>query len=168
MTEQAYPTFNGQAQSWVDLVGAIQIIGGPKLDLEDVKAIKWDNSLEVGMQRRKDGSIKSYTQGMPTPSGSIEYYADGMMNFIEKLIDAAVALNYVRAGVARYGLVRFNIITMHTPLGTTDMRKVEILGCRLKKDAQEGTEGTDAESNALDLIVTDVVRTVNGKRGVLI
>lgn len=168
MTEQAFPTFNGQAQSWVDLDGAIQIIDGPKLDLEGVKAIKWDNSLEVGVQRRKDGSIKAYTQGMPTPTGSLEFYADGCINFVEKLIDIAIAKGFVRNGIARYGMVGFSIITMHTPLGTTQMRKIELLGLRVKKDIAEHSEGVEADTNPLEIIVTDVVRTVNGKRGVLL
>ena len=168
MVQQAFPSLNGQAQSWVDLVGAIIIHDGPKLDLEDIKSIKWDTALEVGTQRRVDGSIKAFTKGAATPSGSLEYYADGCVNFIEKLIDVAIAKNCVRGDVGLYGMVSFDIVTMHTPLGTTAMRKVEILGCRLKKDMQEGSEGVEAESNALELIVTQVIRTVNGKRGALL
>lgn len=168
MTEQAYPTLNGQAQSWVDLKGAIIIDDGPKLDLEDVKALKWDVAVEVGTQRRVDGTIKAFTKGMPTPSGSIEFYADGMVRFVEKLIDVAIAKNFVRNGVGLYGMVTFSIVTMHTPLGTSDMRKVELLGLRLKKDMQEGAEGVDAEGNDLELIVTSVIRTINGKRGTLL
>ena len=168
MTEQAFPTLNGQAQSWVDLKGAIIIHDGPKLDLVDLKGLKWDVSVEVGEQRNVDGSIKQYTRGRKSANGSIEYYSDGMVRFIESLIDVAIAKNFVRNGAGLYGMVGFDIVTMHTPLGTNQMRKVEIMGCRLKKDMQEGSEGVDAETNELELIVTAVRRTINGKLGELL
>lgn len=167
MVQQAYPTLNGQAQSWVDLNGGIVIHDGPTLDLDDIKALKWDVSVEVGTQRRRDGTVKAYTAGQGTANGSIEFYADGAIRFVEKLIDVALAKGWTRNGAGIYGRVGFNIITLHTPLGATGMRKVEIMGCRLKKDIAEASEGVDPDSNALDLIVTYVQRTINGKKGVL-
>ncbi len=165
--QQAYPTLNGHAQSWVDCGGAIQIHDGPKLDLEGLKGVKWDVTLEVGTQRRRDGTVKAFTAGQGTPNGSLEFYADGALVFIEALIDVAISRGWVRNGAGIYGRVGFDLVLLHTPLGSTAIRKAEVQGCRLKKDVGEHGEGTDPDVVPVDLIISQVVRTLNGKRGVL-
>lgn len=165
MSDQSYPTVNGEAQSWANISVTANIQDGPGIDLVDISSIKWNVDVERGVQRMTNGKIKARTRGQGTPGGSIEFYADGMNTFFEKLIDIAIAKGYVENGIAKYGMVPFDLVVCHTPIGATGIRKVEMIGCMLAKDLGEHSEGTDADKNAIDLSVADVIRTINGKRG---
>lgn len=170
MAEQAYPTLNGEAQSWANITAVADLYDGPSIDLGEIgiKSLKWDVGLEVGAQRNTKGEIVKFTRGQATPSSSIGFYADGIWTFVEKLIDIAIAKGYVDAGVAKYGRVRFGIVVLHTPEGTTGIRKVTLEGCRLKKDVGDHGEGTDADESEHELVITRVVREINGKKGALL
>jgi hypothetical protein len=165
MAQQAYPTLQGEAQSWANISAKATLYDGPSIDLSDIAGLSWENPVERAVQRRTDGQIKARTRGQATPTAKVSFYADGAQTFIEKLIDIAIAKGYVDNGEALYGMVGFDILVQHTPLGTTSIRQVEILGCCLSKDAADHAEGTDADKNELELSVVRIVRTVNAKRG---
>lgn len=169
MAQQAYPTLNGEAQSWADSDFKIACYNGPAADLLDLASADWDVALERGEQRSKGGDIKCYTHGQTTPGGKVSLYADGCVRLIEILMDVALAQGWVRNGnEAIYGMVPFDIIVHHTPLGSSGIRTVELLGCRFAGDAGTYAEGTDADKNEIPLSITRVVRVINGKRGVLL
>lgn len=165
MTEPAYPTLNGEAQSWANISAKATLYDGPSIDLSDIAGLDWDVAIERGIQRRTDGQIKARTRGQATPTAKVTFYADGCQVFLSKLIDIAIAKGYVDSGEALYGMVGFDIIVNHTPLGGDGIRTVEILGCVLAKDAASHSEGTDADKNEIELNCVRVVRTVQGKRG---
>ena len=168
MTEQSYPTLNGESQSWANIGVKASLYDGPSIDLSDIVGLDWDNAAERGVQRGKGGRIKAFTRGQATPSAKISFYADGCLAFIEKLIDIAISKGFVENGEAIYGQVGFDILIQHTPLGSTGILQVELVGCRLAKDAASYAEGTDADKNELELSITGVVRTINGKKGRLL
>lgn len=168
MAQQSYPTLNGEAQSWANIEVKANLYDGPSIDLSDIAGVDWDIAAERGTQRQTNGAIKAFTRGQSTPSGKVSFYADGCLSFVEKLIDIAIAKGFVENGEAKYGMVAFDIIIQHTPLGATGIRQVELLGCQLSKDAASYAEGTDADKNELELSLKRVVRTINGKRGSLL
>lgn len=168
MTEQAYPTVQGEPQSWANIGVKPQLYDGPTVNADDIKSIKWKNALEVGTQRRTDGSIKGFTRGQATPDGSIEFYASGTLAFIKALIAVAKAKGYINAGAYQYGRVVFDVPIMHTPEGETGIREVNLIGCRVKSDAADATEGTDPDTNSLDLVITRVERVIDGDKAVLL
>lgn len=165
MSEPTFPTLNGEVQSWANIKLVCNLYDGASFDCPDIKSVKWDVSVERGMQRSINGDIKGFTRGAGTPTGSVEFYADGYQVFCDYLIKIAKSKGFVENGIAKYSLPAFDLLITHTPLGVTGIRKVEVLGCRLSKDAGEHTEGTDADVNAVELSVTKVVRTINGNRG---
>lgn len=168
MAEQSYPTLQGEAQSWANIEVKATMYDGPSIDLSDIAGLDWDNAAERGTQWSTDGTIKAFTRGRATPSGKISFYADGCLAFLEKLMDIAIAKGFVENGEAKYGMVSFDILIQHTPLGSTGIRKVELIGCQLAKDAASYSEGTDADKNDLELSVKRVTREINGKKGSLL
>ena len=165
MAEQAFPTLNGEAQSWANCSAVINVYDGATIEMPGLTAIKWANAVERGVQRSMSGGIVKTTRGQADPSASFEAYADQGLILIEALIDAAIAKGYVVNGIARYGMVAFDLIVQHTPLGGIGISKTEVLGCKLSEDKGEYAEGTDADKTEYPLSVLDVVRTINGKRG---
>jgi hypothetical protein len=163
-----YTTLDIESQSWANIQVASLLQGGPTVDCDGIVSVGWDNGSEVGTERRTDGSIRAFTRGQATPSGKIAFYAGGCLKFIKALMTLAKAQGLVRDGKAQYGLVRFDLLIHHTPIGETGIRTVKVLGCRLKKDAADHSEGTDADKNELELIVSDVVRVIDGEEGVLL
>jgi hypothetical protein len=169
MTEQSYPSVQNEPQSWANVSVEAQILNGPTVPFPDIKGVKWSVALEVGAQKRTDGSIKGFTRGAATPDGSIELYAGGTIAFIKALVAVAKANGYVDGGGAyQYGRVIFDIPILHTPLGETGIRKVKLIGCRIKKDGADGSEGVDADSNELELVVTRIERVIDGDKAVLL
>lgn len=165
MTEQALPTLNGEAQSWANCSAVIQVYEGVSIDMSGMTAVKWGVEIERGQQRSKNGKIVKTTRGQVTPSASIELYADQEQALIEALIDAAIAKGYVANGIAKYGMIAFDLVVQHTPLGGEGIQKTEVLGCKLSGNKGEFAEGTDPDKTELGLSIIDVVRTINSKRG---
>lgn len=165
MTEQAFPTLNGEAQSWANCSATIQLYDGASIDMSGMTAVKWGVEVERGLQRSTNGKIVKTTRGQATPSASIELYADQEQALIEALIDAAIAKGYVENGIAKYGMVAFDLVVQHTPLGGLGVQKTEVLGCKLSGNKGEFAEGTDPDKSEVGLSILDVVRTINGKKG---
>ena len=169
MTEQSYSTVDVESQSWANIGIEWQLYNGPTIKAADPKAIKWKTALEVGVQKHTSGQIKGYSRGATTQDGSIEFYAGGTIVMIKACIAVAKAMGYVDAsGAYQYGRVVFDIPILHTPYGETEIRKVKLVGCRIKSDSFDGKEGVDVDTNALDLIITRVERVIGGDRAVLL
>lgn len=169
MSEQSYSTVDVESQSWANIGIEFQFYNGPTLPAPDPKAIKWKTALEVGVQKFTSGQIKSYTRGTSSADGSLELYAGGTIVLIKSCIAVAKANGYVDAsGAYQYGRVVFDVPILHTPYGETEIRKVKLIGCRIKSDAFDGKEGSDSDVNALDLIITRVERVIGGDRAVLL
>lgn len=166
---QSYPSVQFEPQSWANITAKAVLYDGPTVDLNGIKGIKWAVSSESLPQRNPDGSIRGFTRGQATPEGSVEFYAGGTIAFIKALIAIAKAKGYFDGGgAAQYGRVIFDITIMYTPEGETEIRQVNMVGCRVKKDGADGSEGTDADTNELDLIVTRVERVIGGDKAVLL
>lgn len=170
MGQQEFPTLNGEAQSWANMLCKASVYNGPAIDLKDIKSFDWDVALERGVQRTRDGAIKSFTRGQATPSCKVGFYADGLLKFWEACIDTCLALGgaYVDGDTALVGLVKFDIFVQHTPLGASDIRQVDLLGLAWKKDAGSYAEGVEADATEAEFDIVRVVRTVNGKKGRLL
>ena len=169
MTEQGYSTVDVESQSWANIGIEFQLYNGPTLKAPDPKAIKWKTSLEVGVQKHTSGQVKAYTRGAVTQDGSMTLYAGGTIVLLKACIAVCKTLGYVDAsGAYQYGRVVFDIPILHTPYGETEIRKVKLLGCRIKSDAFDGKMGSDPDENELDLMIARVERVIGGDRAVLL
>jgi len=169
MTEQSYSTVDVESQSWANIGIEFQFYNGPTLPAPDPKAIKWKTSLEVGVQKFTSGQVKSYTRGAATSDGSMIHYAGGAIVLIKSCIAVAKANGYVdSSGAYQYGRVIFDIPIIHRPYGESELRKVKLIGCRIKTDAFDGKEGPDPDECEMDLIITRVERLIGGDRAVLL
>ena len=165
----AYSTVDVESQSWANIGIEWQFYDGPTVRAADPKAVKWKNALEVGTQRMTSGAIKGYTRGQATPDGSMEFYAGGLLVMLKACIAVCKFKGYVDgSGAYQFGRVVFDVPILHTPYGETEIRKVKLIGCRIKSDAFEGKEGQEVDASSIDLIVTRVERTIGGDRAVLL
>jgi hypothetical protein len=164
-----YSTLDVESQSWANIGFEFQMYNGPTLTAPSPKGLKWKTSLEVGVQRFTSGQVAAYTRGNATCDGSVELYAGGVIVLVRALIAVCKANGFKDAsGAWQYGRPIFDIPVLHTPYGETGIRKVKLVGCRLKSDAYEGKEGPDPDASELDLIITRVERVIDGERAVLL
>jgi hypothetical protein len=169
MAEQSYSTVDVESQSWANIGVEFQFYGGPTLKAPDLKAAKWKTSLEVGVQKHTSGQVKQYTRGVVSQDGSIVCYAGGAIVLVKACIAIAKALGYVDAsGAYQYGRPVFDVPILHTPYGETEIRKVRLIGCRIKSDGFDGKLGPDPDETEMELIITRVERVISGDRAVLL
>ena len=165
MANQAFPLLNGVAQSWSDIGITLQLHDGPqKIDL-DFADLKHESLVEVGeMYGVSGGRIMRRTTGRVKDTASMTLYVGSADTFEETLCDVAPT----RGDEHLISLVYFDIIVQHTPPGATDIRKIEILGCRWIKRAEAYAEGVDPDKSEIDLSIAKIVKTINGKKSVLL
>lgn len=165
----SYPTLDGFAQSWADIVVTASPYGGGQINVEDISDISCERTVETGEQRKTGGDLVATTVGSAKYTAKSTFYASGYEALLDELAKQAIAMGRVTAGgEAQVSLVRFDILIQHTVIGTTDIRKKEIMGCRIIKDAFSGSEGNDPDKLEIDLHPMRIVYTVKGKRIVLL
>jgi len=162
---QAYPSLNGIAQSWADIVVTMPLHDGPLLEMIDISDINHESMVEVGEQRGASGGrVLKRTRGALSDSCGMTLYASGADRFEAAL--AAVAP--VRGDERLIRLVHFDIIVQHTPPNSTDIRSIEMLGVCMLGRGETYSEGTDADKCDVSLSVAKIVKVVNGTRIVLL
>lgn len=168
MANEDYPTLNGIAPSWADLSAKVQLYEGPELELPDISDLSWGSPVEIGVQRGTGGQIRRRTTGSSTPEASMTLYRSGFRDLVKQMIPIAKALGYVRGNLVRVGLVHFDIISQHTPVGEVEIYTTRILGCRLTDRALSLTEGNDPDKVTAPLSIIKVVDVIDGEEVVLV
>lgn len=133
---QEYPTLNEVAPSWSDLSLSFPMYGGDTVKLTDIAAVKWSDSVEMGMYRGTNGGRKSRrTTGQYDCECTVTFYKAGWVAFQEAL----AALN------PKISLVGFDILIQHTPPGSAKIFTVKVTGCRIAGRSADMAEGSDAD-----------------------
>jgi hypothetical protein len=163
MSQQAYPDLAGFAPSWTDVLVTAKIFDGPLIDLEDIASLNWNDSVEVGPQRRS-GRVYKRTTGQLATEASATLYRSGHRKLIRNLATIAPK----RGNQRLVSLVVFNFLVKYTPPGETDIFVTQINGCRLLgRNAQSG-EGADADKVEVNLNPMQVVELEAGEEIVLL
>lgn len=165
MTNQAYPSVNGNPSSWANIAVTIVTSGQPLLGMIDIKAIKWGRKVEAGEKRGASGGrVTGRTSGQGSQDGSMTLYRSGMRQLIKNL--AAVAPT--RGNQVRISLVAFDIMIQHTPEGDSEIYQVKLKGCRYFGDSDDMKEGTDPDAIDVTINPIEIANIINGKEVVLL
>ncbi len=164
-----YPLYNGFATSWADADVKCKAPNVQLFTLTDIAAFHTGRTVEIGEQRgRTGGRVKKRTLGQGSQEASITFYRDGFQSFLEKMVEAAVALNLVRGEQVILTAVEFDVDFKHTPLNDSRIYQRIARGLRVIGDTLDGAEGTDADQIEVPLSAIEIVDIVNGKEVVLI
>lgn len=149
-----YPTLNGVAPSWGDLEGPSFIIyGGPTIQIADLSAIKWEESLNVGTKRGAGGRKTGRTTGEGDSNGGITFYEEGWQTLLDGLMTVVVA-----KGLKGYGMVPFDVVYQFSPPNSSKTRLLKIESARVVKCGGGGAEGPDPNKIETDLNVMRVLQ----------
>lgn len=164
-----YPTHNGVATSWADVIATATPDGGSIINVEDVAAISTSRSVEVGEQRGLSGGrVMRRTTGAVSYEMSITFYRSGYQKFLRELATAAKALGLVRGNQVAISLVHFGFQIQHTPLGSDEIYDRRCKGCRFLGDTLDLSEGTDADQIEVPFSVSEIVDVIDGEEVVLL
>lgn len=165
MTTQAFPSLNEIAPSWADIGVTCAIFDGPLVELADIAAINWSDTVEVGEQRGASGGrVMKRTTGSLSSEASMTLYRSGARKLVRNL--ASVALSF--GNQKRISLVGFDIEIQHTPPGEAEIYVVRIKGCRLLGRSLSMAEGTDADKVEIALSPLYIAEFIDGEEVVLL
>lgn len=160
MANNDFPVLDGIAPSWADIIVRATPLGGPLIDIKDIKSIETGVTVEVGEQRGASGGrVMKRTTGAVSYEAKATLYRDGYDNLIEKLS----ALAPKRGKQDLVSLVTFGIQVQHTPPGSSKIFEYRIKGCRLLGRTLASAEGTDADTVDLVLNPLEIVDIKNGR-----
>jgi len=147
---QQYPTLNGNAPSWTDIIITLNVSGGVTVRNVDIKSIKWSTKVERGEQRGASGGrVLKRTTGSVTHEGSWEIYKSGLKTIVGAISAAPGVLT--RGSAKLISVVDFDISIAHDTPGDPDIVREVMQGCRLSSFESSMTEGDDAEIVPMDL-----------------
>ncbi len=160
MAQQALPTLNGITPSWADIQTTFSVPGGESLETADYAAINHSSTVEIGEKRgASGGQVTATTVGQSAHEATVTFYKEGLLRFFAIL----AALAPTRADEKLISLVHFDILIQHTPLGSADIHKTELRGCRVLTDDEQSGEGVDAAQVEVQLHVKQRRRYINGQ-----
>lgn len=146
---EEYPTLNDLAPSWADIKVSIPIYGGTTVETLDIAAVKWSDTVELGVVRGTSGGTKrKRTRGQYDCDASITFYTQGWRTLRTALASVATSKS---VGLT---LVAFDILVMHTTpalTGDSDIHEVKIEGCRVIGRTSDMAEGTDGDQIEIPL-----------------
>jgi len=164
MTNQAYPSINDFAPSWADIEVTATVDGGDLVEMTDIAAIKWGRKVDVGEQKGTGGRTMKRTAGQGSQEASATFYRSGLRKLIKSLMKNAPT----RGNQVIIGVVAFDILIQHTPIGETEIYTTKITGCRYLGDADDMKEGPDADKIEVTLNPIQVAQIIDGKEVVLV
>jgi len=141
MADPIYPQVNGNRYSWASVEIAIG-----SLRFKGFKGIEYSNNLEPGEVRGTGPQKLGRTRGDLKPEASFEIYKQEYY-----LLIAALAVNGAGFMETEFGIV-VSYSDRNQPIITD-----EIIGCRIKKPAHSGSQGTDAMVVKVDLDIMMVI-----------
>lgn len=146
MAEQEFPTINGVEPSWADVKISIPLYSGPTVETNDIAGLKVSDKVTVGVKKGTSGGrILARTVGDLESDGSIIFYLGGWRKFMRTLATLAPD--------KRISLVGFDVMTMFSPPGETDIYKFKIVGGRVIGRTLDLAEGSDAQKIEIPLSI---------------
>lgn len=146
MTNQAFPSVDGDECSWADIAVTFNVPAGATVPLVDLEAIKWSGKVEVSQSRGTSGGrVMKTTAGAETSEASATLTRSGAALLMEGLETAAVAAGAVRGNEVIISGVRFDILVQHTPLGSARIYTTKLSGCRFLGDSNDMKQGNEAD-----------------------
>jgi Asp-tRNA(Asn)/Glu-tRNA(Gln) amidotransferase C subunit len=139
----SYPLINGYRYSWAS-VAAILGAGSFTQELSGLKSINYATEVSRGEARGAGRQRLGWTAGNVAHTASLEMLKEEYMNLVEQLSAIGPFLDQV-----------FDIPVSYTENGVTKTDKV--VGCRIKKDAHDHAQGTDALVVKIDLDIMYVL-----------
>ena len=162
---ETFETMNGVAASWSDILLTVAVAGGPSIKGGreggfGLKAVKFGAERKVGLQKR-GGLPYKRTSGDVDFTNSMTLYKDGWV----VLRDALAKVAPVVQGVARIGLVPFDILVDWTPAEQPNsIDTVRLISLRITKSDQSPSEGSDPGEVEVELSIMSVQeKTSDGK-----
>lgn len=139
------PTVNGMAMSWADIDVECLVVDGPSLTLDGFSDISWKATLETGDQRPPGSQVSKLTTGNVSYEASITFYKDGYRALVASLVEKATAAGgrFMRNGMARIGMVHFDLLPQFTPLDDEAIYKTKIVGVRFLGTEESLSNNTD-------------------------
>ncbi len=152
MSNQDFPSVDGDECSWADIGLKIQMPGSKTIDWADVEAVKTGRKVDVGESRGTSGGrVMKTTAGAETDEASITVTRSGHAVLTEALEEAAVKLGLVRGDEVAIAGVRFGLLVQWTPLGASRIYQTRLTGCRFLGDSNDNKQGTDADTIEITL-----------------
>lgn len=153
-----YPTIQGVAPSWSDVAGPKFVIYqangsiGQTIQLAEVSAFKWSQSVEVGDYYGANGGRKlKTTTGKLSCEGAVTMTLEAW----QTLRDALAAVS------ERYSLTRFDVLFQYTPPGVSAIHTIKAVGGRVIGVSGDAADGVDAQEVEVTLNLMRVEE--NGK-----
>jgi len=144
MAEQEYPTINGIEPSWADVAFSIPLYSGPTVQTNDIAAFKLSDKVTVGVKKGTSGGrIMARTVGDLESDASITFYLGGWRKFMRALATKNKKIS----------LVGFDVLTLFSPPGETDIYKFKIIGGRVIGRSLDMAEGSDAQKIEIPLSI---------------
>jgi hypothetical protein len=167
---ESFPTYNSEAQSWANIEFTVQAYDGPAIEDIDIKDLSGGPKVDVGEQRKPGGTLVATTAGSQSCEGKGTFYVSGVKKMHKGLVQVARAKNFLRSGMPRIALVRFDVLYQHTPLDAEagEIGKIMWKGCRILSDMRSMSEGNDADTVEIDLHPMDIWIWVDGAWAVLL
>ncbi len=165
MTNQSFPTVNGDECSWADIGVTFNVPDGATVPIVDLEAIKWASKVEVGSSSGTSGGrVMKTTAGSETSEASATATRSGWMQLLEAIEVAAVASGQVRGDEVIISGVRFDILIQHTPLGSARIYTAKLSGCRFLGDSNDMKQGNEADMIEITLNPIRIARkSITGK-----
>lgn len=161
-----FPLIDGFAPSWGDFSCTATPDGAPLIEMVDIKSIKTTLSLDVGEQRGASGGrVLAVTTGSAKNEAEMTLYYSGFVKFLSGLRALAPQ---VRGGKRQLSLVRFGLIYMFTPPGSSVIYEVRIKGCRYTGRDHAPAEGPDATTLDVKLNPLEICDVIDGEECVLL
>ncbi len=159
MTNQAFPSVDGDECSWADIAVTFNVPGGATVPIVDLEGIKWSGKVEVGESRGTSGGrVMKTTAGSESSEASATVTRSGGIQLLEAIEVAAVAGGFVRGNEVIISGVRFDILIQHTPMGSSRIYTTKLSGCRYLGDSDDMKQGNEADMIELTLNPIKIAR----------
>lgn len=159
----AYPVLDGVAPSWADVICRATPDGQPLIEMSDIKAIRTNSKVDVGLQK-KFGIPYKRTTGEAFYESGVDFYREGY----QKLLRGLLALAPKRGDQYLIALAHFQIQVQHTPPGSVEIYEYHIRGCRITGREANSQEGTDPDVVTVPMSTIQIVDIIDGKEVVML
>lgn len=159
MTVYNNPSEDSYAPSFQDIKLTFKLKGGESFEVEDIKSITLNTSVDIGSQRAAGGVVARRTTGSETHTGSFAIYRAGWQAVLKKLVKIAP----LKKGKRRIGGIHFSIEVQHSFPGEDEIYSFRVKGCRIAGREASFAEGNDADTINVPMSIGDIVDVIDGE-----
>ena len=159
MTVYNNPSEDSYAPSFQDIKLTFKLKGGESFEVEDIKGITLNTSVDIGLQRAAGGVVARRTTGSENHTGSFNIYRAGWQLILKKLRKVAP----MKKGKRRIGGIAFSIEIQHSFPGEDEIYCFRVKGCRIAGREFSAQEGNDPDTVNVPMSIGDIVDVVEGE-----